>query len=254
MTATAPTLNSRWVESNTNSVRSYGIALCVAIAFLLLLPGRATQYVRVLPETLSAAAVEVMQRVRVIQEPSSGGKQGGGKPGVSGEIGKPKVVMQLVVPHEVDVPPTEPTDWTEDPGGSLNNDNPGGDGLGNNPDSHGTDTGNAPHGVSDSDTPDPDEEFVAVEHEPTFSMDDLRRAVRYPDVAVRMQIEGRVIVRAYINADGSIGSASVVSSDNEMLNEAALSGVRKLQCKAAIQNGKTVGCWIHIPVSFELKN
>lgn len=242
MTHAAPkSLTSRWVENGPNTLRSYGFAVCVAIAFLLLFAQPARQYVRVLPTSLPTSATLLIENLRM-QLPAFAGARS-----IPGQPSRVRPVFQLLVPVEKEGPTTEPIDWTE--GGHGRNTNaliPG----------SGTDTAGAsqqPPLASDS-AQDPDEPFIVFERDPSFSMNALRGAVRYPELAVRMRIEGRVIIKAYINADGSLREAHVATSDNAILDEAALSGVRQIKYKPAQQNGRSAGCWIYIPVSFELNN
>lgn len=97
-----------------------------------------------------------------------------------------------------------------------------------------------------------DDEFTAVEHEPSFSMAELYSNMRYPDMARRAGIEGVVLVKVLVAADGSVRRVSVLSSEHPMLNDAAVDGVQALHFTAAVQNGRAVECWLRIPVRFVL--
>jgi len=237
-------LQSRWVENSPNTLRSYGIALCVAIAFLLFIAKTAQPVIEEITVSIPSTAAQLLQKINVLPAVPGGGPSGntGHSPG---EGGIPKPKFQLVVPVEPN--PTETVDWGEENNRASNTQTTPGNGSE-------TVSTQKPPGVSESETPDPDETFTGVEQDPSFSMDALRAAVRYPEVAVRMHIEGKVIVKAYINADGSIREAHVATSDNALLNNAALQGVRQIRYEPAKQNSRATGCWIYIPVSFELKN
>lgn len=97
------------------------------------------------------------------------------------------------------------------------------------------------------------EDFVAVEKEPGFDFADLQRRVRYPDMARRNGIEGQVLVAALVGRDGSVEKTQVISSDNEILNSAALAAVRETVFTPAIQNQSPVRVWVRIPISFKLR-
>lgn len=231
-------LESRWVDNRSNTLRGYGIALCVAIAFLLLLANPSQPDVQVIPKQLSTSAAQLLEKINIQLPDASGGAR------ATGELGRVRPVFQLVIPPEIDVPATDPVDWTEGGPGRNSNGQPSGSG---------TDTvGTSPQSHTERETEDPVEPFVAFERDPSFSMNDLRSAVRYPELARRQQIEGKVIIKAYISADGTIRDAFVATSDNALLEAAALHGMRQIRYEPALQNGRPTGCWIYIPVSFEL--
>ncbi len=101
--------------------------------------------------------------------------------------------------------------------------------------------------------PDPDE-FVAVEEEVDFSLDDLKSAVKYPDLAKRAGVEGTVYVKVLIGADGIPKKAFVEMSENELLDKAAKDAVMNFRgYTPAIQNGKPIQLWMSIPVEFRLQ-
>ncbi|MBK7412693.1 MAG: energy transducer TonB [Ignavibacteria bacterium] len=97
-----------------------------------------------------------------------------------------------------------------------------------------------------------DDEFVVVTKEPSYDEQALKMAMRYPDVARRNGIEGTVLVKALIGVDGSIVTAIVVESDNPILEQAALDGIRSIQFTPANNNGQNVACHVFVPVSFRL--
>ena len=97
------------------------------------------------------------------------------------------------------------------------------------------------------------DEFVAVEKEPGFDYDALRRRVKYPDLAMRAGIEGRVQVAALIGKDGRVMDIKITDSDNPILNDAAVKAVKDTPFTPAIQNGNPVTTWVRIPIVFELK-
>lgn len=56
------------------------------------------------------------------------------------------------------------------------------------------------------------EVFVAVEESPTLigGMDSLRAAVKYPDIAEKAGVEGRVIVQLVVGKDGTVRDPTVI--------------------------------------------
>lgn len=101
--------------------------------------------------------------------------------------------------------------------------------------------------------PDP-EEFIPVEKEPGVDYAKLQSLVEYPDLARRAGVEGRVTVRVLVDKDGSIKRMFVEASDNELLNEAAITAIKKYgRFTPAIQNDQPIMVWISIPIQFKLR-
>lgn len=101
--------------------------------------------------------------------------------------------------------------------------------------------------------PDP-EEFIPVEKEPTVDYAKLQSLVVYPDLARRAGVEGRVVVRVLVDKDGSVKRMFVEASDNELLNDAAITAIRKYgRFLPAIQNDQPIMVWISIPIQFKLR-
>lgn len=76
---------------------------------------------------------------------------------------------------------------------------------------------------------------------------------KYPVTALRAGVEGMVLVRAEIGADGTptdVGYAR--RSGDRDLDRAALSAVRNWRFRPALRNGKAVASVIQVPVDFVL--
>jgi TonB family protein len=66
--------------------------------------------------------------------------------------------------------------------------------------------------------------------------------------------DGTVLVRALVNAQGTVESVRVERSDlDPLITDAALEAVRKWRFKPAFSNGKPVACWVVVPVRFTLR-
>ncbi|MBN2621405.1 energy transducer TonB [candidate division WOR-3 bacterium] len=75
----------------------------------------------------------------------------------------------------------------------------------------------------------------------------------YPEQARKNGIEGRTVVRALIEFDGSISATEVyASSGDESLDNAALSAVKQSVFEPASHAGKPVKVWVSIPIQFKL--
>lgn len=99
-----------------------------------------------------------------------------------------------------------------------------------------------------------DEVFVPVDKEPIVDLAKLSKSVVYPLMAKQAGIQGKVLVRAYIGDDGRVIKAKIDFSENSIFDDAALNAVRTPGIfQPAIQDNRTVACWVTIPISFKLR-
>lgn len=74
----------------------------------------------------------------------------------------------------------------------------------------------------------------------------------YPFVAKNQGIEGIVLVRFVVRADGLVEAATIVSSPHSVLSESALTAVRRWTFRAGVKNGAKVATRMEIPLTFRL--
>ena len=87
-----------------------------------------------------------------------------------------------------------------------------------------------------------------------FDLGKLQKNITYPEIARKAGIEGRVIIRVLVGADGKARKTLIESSDNEMLNEAAVKAIKDYGLfTPAKQNGQSIMCWVSIPINFRLR-
>lgn len=109
--------------------------------------------------------------------------------------------------------------------------------------------------------PEPDGKvFTAVEDMPQFPggmtglMQNLMENIKYPEAAVKNDIQGTVVVRFVINKDGSIGEADVIRGVDPELDAEAVRVVKNLpDFIPGKMGGKPVAVWYTLPISFKLK-
>ena len=78
---------------------------------------------------------------------------------------------------------------------------------------------------------------------------------RYPTSALRSGIEGTVLVRAEIDADGTPVDVGIARrSGNRELDRAALNAVRGWRFQPALRDGKAVASAVQVPVDFVLED
>jgi TonB family protein len=79
------------------------------------------------------------------------------------------------------------------------------------------------------------------------------QAPRYPLAGVAMRAQGRVLVRAEIRADGSIGQRWIKQSSGlQLLDLAALETVNGWRFYPAQRHGMAVAVWIDVPIEYKL--
>jgi len=104
------------------------------------------------------------------------------------------------------------------------------------------------------------EPFVVVEQMPMFPggeksmLDYLSGNIKYPESAAARGIQGKVIIRFSVNADGRVSRESVLKGVDPLLDEEALRVVRTLpRFEPGRQGGKPVSVWYMVPINFALK-
>ncbi|MBI3187501.1 MAG: energy transducer TonB [Gammaproteobacteria bacterium] len=77
----------------------------------------------------------------------------------------------------------------------------------------------------------------------------------YPLAARRRHIEGNVLIRAKVQADGSCSHVELkLASSSDLLNQAALDAVKKWRFAPAMLGEQTITAWVEIPITFKLEN
>jgi protein TonB len=103
--------------------------------------------------------------------------------------------------------------------------------------------------------PEPDE-FVQFDQEPKFDEAELYLRLKYPEEARKNNIEGSVIIQVFVSREGKVLQTRILryqgSSDNPLLEEAALNAVKQTTFTPAIQGGQPISMWWPIPIKFLL--
>lgn len=102
--------------------------------------------------------------------------------------------------------------------------------------------------------------FVVVEEMPQYPggetalMDFINKNLEYPKEAKAKNIQGRVICRFEVKADGSIGYVSVLKAIDPLLDAEAIRVLKLMNgWKPGMQGGKPVNVWYSVPIIFQLK-
>lgn len=98
--------------------------------------------------------------------------------------------------------------------------------------------------------------FVVVENMPELigGMAALQKNIRYPEMARKAGIEGRVIVQFIVNEEGKVENPRVIRGIGGGCDEEALRAVSNALFKPGRQRGTPVRVQYSLPVIFKLQN
>jgi len=96
--------------------------------------------------------------------------------------------------------------------------------------------------------------FVAVEEmpQPIGGLQEIQKKIRYPEIAKRAGVEGKVFVRAFVDEEGNVVNAEIVKGIGGGCDEAALEAVLKTKFTPGKQRGKPIKVQVTVPVLFKL--
>lgn len=103
----------------------------------------------------------------------------------------------------------------------------------------------------------PEEDFfVVVEEMPELigGLASIQQNIRYPEMARRAGIEGRVYVQFIVNERGEVEDPRVIRGIGGGADEEALRAVREAKFRPGMQRGRPVRVQYSLPVVFRLQN
>lgn len=98
--------------------------------------------------------------------------------------------------------------------------------------------------------------FVAYDEapEPLGGFGAIQANLKYPEIARKAGVEGRVFVKVAIDENGNVFRTEIIKSlGNNGCDEAAIEAIKKVKWKPAKQRDRAVKVWISIPVIFKLR-
>lgn len=107
-----------------------------------------------------------------------------------------------------------------------------------------------------ADEPEPEPEiFVIVEQMPELQggLGELQKKIRYPEIAKKAGVEGRVIVQFVVNEQGRVENPVVVRGIGAGCDEEAIKAVQTAQFTPGRQRGQPVKVKMSLPITFKLK-
>jgi protein TonB len=95
----------------------------------------------------------------------------------------------------------------------------------------------------------PPADFVPVEKEPVVIK---KVEPKYPDLAMRAGLEGKVWVKIWVDKEGKPKRADVLKSDAEIFNQPAVDAAMQFLFTPAYMNNGPVAVWVSVPFRFKL--
>jgi protein TonB len=95
----------------------------------------------------------------------------------------------------------------------------------------------------------PPADFVPVEKEPVVVH---KVDPKYPELAMRAGLEGRVWVKIWVDKEGKPKQVVVLKSDAEIFNDAAVEAAKQFRFTPAYMNNGPVAVWVSVPFRFKL--
>lgn len=98
--------------------------------------------------------------------------------------------------------------------------------------------------------------FVVVEQmpEPIGGIAAVQKLVKYPEMARRAGIEGRVTIRFVVNEKGEVENPVILRGIGGGCDEAALEAVKKAKFNPGMQRGRPVRVQFSLPITFRLQS
>ncbi len=93
-------------------------------------------------------------------------------------------------------------------------------------------------------------DFVPVDVQPKVV--DLPNP-KYPDMAIEKKIEGRVLVKIWIDRTGKPKKVVILESDNKIFDKPSIDAAEKAKFTPALAKGKPVDVWVVLPFTYKLK-
>jgi protein TonB len=88
---------------------------------------------------------------------------------------------------------------------------------------------------------------------PVGGMKALAQNVKYPEIAKRAGLQGRVFVKAFIDENGDVAGAEIIKGIGGGCDQAAIDAVKATKFTPGTKNGKPVKVQVSIPILFKLQ-
>lgn len=95
----------------------------------------------------------------------------------------------------------------------------------------------------------PPADFVPYEKEPQIVK---KVEPKYPELAMRAGLEGKVIVKIWVDKEGKVKQVVVLKSDAEIFDQPAIDAAKQFVFTPAYMNNGPVAVWVSFPFRFKL--
>ncbi|GAB5519065.1 MAG: energy transducer TonB [Rhodothermales bacterium] len=118
-----------------------------------------------------------------------------------------------------------------------------------------TDLGPPPANVEVTEPEDEPEIFVIVEQMPELigGLGELQKKIRYPEIAKKAGVSGRVFVQFVVDEQGNVKDPVVTRGIGAGCDEEAIRAIMQAKFKPGKQRGKSVPVKMSLPITFKLK-
>jgi protein TonB len=241
-----------WDETLIESGKNWGrtkTRYALPLSFLLhgmltgLIVGFSYWYVEAVPAPVIPPAVPAGPYYISVALPS-----GGGGPAAASQSAVSKPVL-IQANDQARIVPERSNVAVQDfaPGASINTVDASGSSIAGGGPGTEPGTGSSSDGSGVSDQPRP---MTAEIHQPVL----LRRIEpTYPPVALRMGLQGIVILEAVISKKGSVENLTLLSSAGPLLDNAAMAAVKQWIYRPATLNNRPVSVYFRVTVRFRLE-
>tara|TARA_Y100001935_G_scaffold224416_1_gene200752 strand:+ start:160589 stop:161275 length:687 start_codon:yes stop_codon:yes gene_type:complete len=98
--------------------------------------------------------------------------------------------------------------------------------------------------------------FVVVENPPVLigGIAGVQKKIKYPPIALKAGIEGRVIVQFVISAQGEVLNPVVIRGIGGGCDEEAIRAIKQAKFKPGLQRGRPVSVRYTLPITFKINN
>jgi periplasmic protein TonB len=97
------------------------------------------------------------------------------------------------------------------------------------------------------------DDFVDLSRDPQ-EVQSLDQLIKYPEIARRSGLEGKVQIAILIGEDGKVDSVVVEKSDYDIFKDAAISAAKSEKFTPALQNKTPVSVWVQRTIDFKLNS
>ena len=117
------------------------------------------------------------------------------------------------------------------------------------------DLGPPPVEVEVTEPEDDNEPFVIVEQMPELigGLGELQKKIRYPEIAKKAGVSGRVFVQFVVDEQGNVKDPVVTRGIGAGCDEEAIRAIMQAKFKPGKQRGKAVPVKMSLPITFKLK-